>query len=435
MPDLDTTGPEMPKSFFIPITKIDKARHEVYGWAATEAPDGANEAMDYDSSKPFFERWSQSAQKRSSGRSRGNLREMHSNSAVGKLIDLTLDDQKKGVYVGAKVVDDASWKKVEEGVLTGFSIGGNYARRWTDPNNPGVIKYTANISELSLVDSPCNPDATFQLVKADGMTTEHFAPGNSGAALMIEVDYDETEGESEPMEKAAKIDECIPESPEPITTTNLAPPGKNAYPLENMPGPSSTMELKPTAIVTATAPAQDELQARAVNSRDISAAFDEWLPKVGSMVESAAEKAVTKALAGIEFVDLTKVEDGEEKADAPNMLENKEVPNIFDPESPYSPEEQPDAPVADTELEKAEDEDTDTDTEAETVNLFDDLEKVEPEEESLNMFEGVDLDEQAPAPEAEATPVAEAVKKMCKVTRKVSKMVKVKSRMVRVTRN
>ncbi len=72
------------------------------------------------------------------------------------------------------MVDDAEWAKVIEGVYTGFSQGGAYVKRWK--GDDGVMRYTAEPSEISLVDLPCLPSATFQVLKADGVETKHFAP-------------------------------------------------------------------------------------------------------------------------------------------------------------------------------------------------------------------------------------------------------------------
>ena len=163
--------------YFIPIQKINTERHEIYGWAAIEEVDNSDEILDYVSSKPLFMDWSNKAQKRSGGKSLGNVRSMHQNVAAGKLIALTADDVNKGFYVGAKIIDDNEWNKVEQGVYTGFSVGGSYTKRWSDFQNPGKIRYTAKPAELSIVDSPCIPSATFQMVKADGVTvTRSFNP-------------------------------------------------------------------------------------------------------------------------------------------------------------------------------------------------------------------------------------------------------------------
>jgi hypothetical protein len=153
---------------FIPISKVDEARRLVYGIATAEVPDKSDEIFDYDSSKPFYKEWSDGIAAATDGKSLGNVREMHSNIAAGKLTQIEFDDEAKQIEVCAKVIDDATWNKVVEGVLTGFSHGGSYERRWTDPNNPKLKRYTAKPSELSLVDNPCVPTATFEYIKADG---------------------------------------------------------------------------------------------------------------------------------------------------------------------------------------------------------------------------------------------------------------------------
>src|SRR5205085_9620927 len=51
---------------------------------------------------------------------------------------------------------------------TGFSMGGHYVKRWKDEANPQLTRYTPRPSEVSLVDNPCIPTATFAVVKEDG---------------------------------------------------------------------------------------------------------------------------------------------------------------------------------------------------------------------------------------------------------------------------
>ena len=158
----------MDLQLFIPITKIDVAQRLVYGTIAEEIPDHADEIMDYASAKPMFEAWSQEIEKASRGRSVGNLRAMHGSVAAGKLDQIHFDDDARRIATVAKVVDDAEWKKVLEGVYTGFSMGGRYVQRWPDPENPSLTRYTPQPMEVSLVDHPCIPSATFEVVKADG---------------------------------------------------------------------------------------------------------------------------------------------------------------------------------------------------------------------------------------------------------------------------
>ena len=162
---------------FLPLTKVDEVQRLVYAEAASEATDKTNEKFDYATSKPLFENWSnqQSAATKAAGTqiSYGNVREMHGKSAAGRL-DQPIDfsDSGKTVSTVIKVVDDDAWNKVLEGVYTGVSIGGRYVKKWDDPNEPGVKRYTAEPSEISLVDNPCIPTAHFQMVKAGGMTEQ-----------------------------------------------------------------------------------------------------------------------------------------------------------------------------------------------------------------------------------------------------------------------
>lgn len=159
-----------PLSLFVPITKIDAAKRLVYGVVTAEAPDALGEVCDYASTKPHYQKWSQKFAAATDGRSFGNLRAMHGSIAAGKLIDIAFNDDARRIEICGKVVDDAEWHKVEEGVYTGFSQGGRYVRRWTDPDDPKLMRYTAEPTEVSLVDHPCLPDATFAVIKADGST-------------------------------------------------------------------------------------------------------------------------------------------------------------------------------------------------------------------------------------------------------------------------
>ncbi len=151
---------------FIPITKVDATQRLVYGLATAEIVDRSDEICDYQSTKPYYEKWSEEIAQSSGGKSLGNLRAMHGAVAAGKVTALTFNDEAKQIEICAKVVDDDEWRKVQEGVYTGFSQGGTYVRRWTDAD--GLTRYTAAPSEISLVDLPCLPQAHFEMIKGDG---------------------------------------------------------------------------------------------------------------------------------------------------------------------------------------------------------------------------------------------------------------------------
>lgn len=162
---------------FIPITKVDVARRLVYGTIAEEVPDKSGEIMDYETARPEFEAWSAEIGKASNGKSAGNLRAMHGSVAAGRLDRIVFDDKEKRITTVAKVVDDAEWDKVLEGVYTGFSMGGKYKKRWRDAIRPELTRYTPEPMEVSLVDNPCIPSATFEVLKGDGsIELRKFAP-------------------------------------------------------------------------------------------------------------------------------------------------------------------------------------------------------------------------------------------------------------------
>lgn len=151
---------------FAQMSKIDVEKRLVYGRAAQEVPDHSGEVMDYAQSKPNFVKWSGEMSKATNGASQGNIRAMHGQIAAGKVQELIYNDEENAIDVVAKIVDDNEWKKCLEGVYTGFSIGGKYGARVTK----GDLKhYEAIPNEISLVDRPCIPTATFfDIQKADG---------------------------------------------------------------------------------------------------------------------------------------------------------------------------------------------------------------------------------------------------------------------------
>jgi hypothetical protein len=152
-------------TLFAQIAKIDESRHEVWGVATAEVIDKEGEIFDYESSKPYFKRWSDEIAKATDGKSLGNVREMHAPSAVGKLVAIDFDDELRQIRVGARIVDNTAWQKCTAGVYTGFSIGGSYVKAWKDGE---FVRFTASPVEISVVDNPCVPGAHFTAVKADG---------------------------------------------------------------------------------------------------------------------------------------------------------------------------------------------------------------------------------------------------------------------------
>jgi hypothetical protein len=156
----------------MPFTKIDQDRRIVSGFATLDNVDRQNDIVTAEASVDAFSKF------------RGNIREMHQPSAVGKMVDFKEDkyfdpETKKfyrGVYVSAYVSKGAqdTWEKVLDGTLSGFSIGGKMLK-WDDgydakaDSNVRIIK-EYDLVELSLVDSPANQFANIlSIEKVDGV--------------------------------------------------------------------------------------------------------------------------------------------------------------------------------------------------------------------------------------------------------------------------
>lgn len=151
---------------FARLTKIDESNRLVYGRACQEVPDHTGEIFDYEKSVPHFRAWSDEMSKATGGQSQGNIRAMHGKVAAGRVDALTYCDDEFAIDICAKIVDDNEWQKCLQGVYTGFSIGGSYGEKWADGAN---TRYEAKPTEISLVDRPCIPTATFfSIQKSDG---------------------------------------------------------------------------------------------------------------------------------------------------------------------------------------------------------------------------------------------------------------------------
>jgi uncharacterized protein YoxC len=160
--------------FSMPIGKVDQERRIVSGFATLDNIDKQDDIVTTEASLEAFKKF------------RGNIREMHSPLAVGKMVnfreDKYFDPQTKnfykGVYVSAYISKGAqdTWEKVLDGTLTGFSIGGNITKS-DDSFDEKLDKAVRIIKEyelfeLSLVDNPANQFANvISIEKVDGKDT------------------------------------------------------------------------------------------------------------------------------------------------------------------------------------------------------------------------------------------------------------------------
>ena len=129
----------------------------VYGKATDDALDIDKQICDGDWLDRAMPHWFKSG---------GNIREQHSNIAAGVATDYELKSD--GHYITALVVDPVSAKKVEHGVLKGFSIGIKNPRVIQDSKAANGRIVDGQIVEVSLVDRPANPNCQLVLAKSAG---------------------------------------------------------------------------------------------------------------------------------------------------------------------------------------------------------------------------------------------------------------------------
>jgi uncharacterized protein YoxC len=178
----------------MPLTKVDEGRRIVSGFASLDNLDKQDDIVTTEASMEAFAKF------------RGNIREMHQPSAVGKMVSFKeekyFDSESKkfykGVFVSAYISKGAqdAWEKVLDGTYTGFSIGGRM-NKWDDAYDEKsdktirVIK-EYDLIELSLVDSPANQFANIMSVeKVDGVDT---LTGSSANTVVENVFWDKESG-------------------------------------------------------------------------------------------------------------------------------------------------------------------------------------------------------------------------------------------------
>ena len=147
---------------YAPLAKaetLDDGTVRIRGVASAETVDSAGEIIKADAMRaalPDFMRLGS-----------GALREMHQLSAAGTVDSAEVTKAGETIIV-ATVVDETAIRKIRAKVYKGFSVGGRVLKR--EKNVITALKLT----EISLVDTPCNSSATFTLWK-----TYPSAPGVS----------------------------------------------------------------------------------------------------------------------------------------------------------------------------------------------------------------------------------------------------------------
>ena len=177
----DTEGEDVRLS--MPFSKVDQERRIVSGFATLDNVDKQYDIVTTDASLQAFSKF------------RGNIREMHQPSAVGRMVSFKEDkyfdpDTKKfysGVYVSAYISKGAqdTWEKVMDKTYTGFSIGGKMLK-WDDAYDEKMdsqirIIKEYDLVELSLVDSPANQFAN--ILSIEKVDDANILKGDSVAEL------------------------------------------------------------------------------------------------------------------------------------------------------------------------------------------------------------------------------------------------------------
>jgi hypothetical protein len=280
----------------MPLTKVDKERRIVSGFASLDNIDKQDDIVTAEASMDAFARF------------RGNIREMHQPLAVGKMVSFKADkyfdpETKKfynGVFVSAYVSKGAqdTWEKVLDGTLTGFSIGGRM-NKWDDGYDEKSDKAIRIIKqydlvELSLVDSPANQFANIvsvekvdgvNVIKADDTVLENvFYDKESGLVMVSENEAEVSPTTGVPMENIGFVEKTDNEKTEMIKFLVDSAKGIN----------TSKMNKEENLMAKATKKTTDEIVSKSdvvVENTEVAPEADAKADTIETAVEVETEKA------------------------------------------------------------------------------------------------------------------------------------------------
>jgi hypothetical protein len=170
-------------SLRIENSDIDQEKRVVRGVFISEEPNNQDAIFDYATSKPYISRWSRKFAADTNGKSKGNVRAMHGLTKkgvelVGVVVEINYNDKAKQIEGAVKVVDDECWTKVKEGVITGFSFGGDsVGAPWKDKiasakHGRPMKRYTFAPRELTLCDRGRIPGTEFTSIENADIATQ-----------------------------------------------------------------------------------------------------------------------------------------------------------------------------------------------------------------------------------------------------------------------
>lgn len=266
--------------FFMPIAKADAQDDGtciVQGYASTPTKDGDGEIVTLDAVKkalPGYMEWA-------------NIREMHQLKAVGKAQEANMD--KTGLWLSARIVDPVAVKKCLDKVYQGFSIGG---RKLTKSGN----KITGiEMTEISVVDRPSNPDARFELAKSAKTIGD-------AAGYLIKVPKARATVEGKALAKMAKIVTSLAKAGPPAAHDGFSLPAKTVKADNPSPNDNSEQNNKNAAAGELCKEHGVAGCAKCAVKKDVASATEE--PKIDAKKRAKkVQKAKLAAAFGLRKVD------------------------------------------------------------------------------------------------------------------------------------
>jgi hypothetical protein len=284
----DTEGDNVRLS--MPFSKVDVERRIVSGFATLDNVDKQADIVTTDASLNAFAKF------------RGNIREMHQPTAVGKMVSFKEDkyfdpESKKfysGVYVSTYISKGAqnTWEKVLDGTLSGFSIGGKM-NKWDDGYDEKMdakirIIKDYDLVELSLVDNPANQFANVlsvekvdgvDMIKGESLETpieNVFWDAESGIVMLSENDSEQSPTSGTPMQNIGFVEKNDNEKTDMIKFLVDSAKGIN------------TIEIKKEA-----SPMNEETAADVVEKSD-EVEESQVAPEADAPTEDAVEKSYSE---------------------------------------------------------------------------------------------------------------------------------------------
>ena len=315
----DTEGDNVRLS--MPFSKVDVERRIVSGFATLDNIDKQADIVTTDASIKAFSKF------------RGNIREMHQPTAVGKMISFKEDkyfdpESKKfysGVYVSTYISKGAqnTWEKVLDGTLSGFSIGGKM-NKWDDGYDEKIdakirIIKDYDLVELSLVDNPANQFANVlsvekvdgvSMIKGESLDTpieNVFWDAESGIVMLSENDVEQSPTSGAPMQNIGFVEKNDNEKTDMIKFLVDSAKGINTIEIKKEVSP-----MNETTITEDVVKKSDEVVEESQVAPEADATTEDAVEKSYSEDKTMEEKSKTEKSGHDMDEDAEKMEDEDE---------------------------------------------------------------------------------------------------------------------------